>query len=105
MVFLYNYDTNTIHVIPTKTRNAEEILDATTSMLSTLTTRGNQPNINILDNEALSIIKQGLLQNKIKYQLVLPYLHRRNATERAIQTFKWNFIKCLCAADPDYPTK
>ena len=105
MVFLYNYDTNTIHVIPTKTRNAEEIIDATTSMLSTLTTRGNQPNINILDNEALSIIKQGLLQNKIKYQLVLPYLHRHNSGECDIQTFQAHFITCLCAEDPEDTAK
>ena len=75
------------------------------SMLSTLNTSGNQKNIHILGNEASYISKQGLLKNKIKYQLVPPYLHRRNAAERAIQTFKAHFIKFICAAYPDYPAK
>ena len=46
----YGYDTN-IQVIPTKTRNAVEIRDATMSMLSILNTSGHQPNLHILDNE------------------------------------------------------
>ena len=74
-------------------------------MLNTLTTSGHQPYLHILDNEASSSIRQGFLKNKIKYQLVPPHLHRRNANERAIQTFKANFITCLCASDPGYPAK
>ena len=75
------------------------------SMLSTLTTIRNQQNLHIIDNEASNILKQGLLKNKIKYQLVPPHLHRPNASERDIQTFKANFITCLCTAEPDYPAK
>ena len=37
--------------------------------------------------------------------MVPPYLHRRNASEHAIQTFKANFITCLCAAEPEYHAK
>ena len=42
-----------------------------------------------------------LLKKNIKYHLVPPYLHRRNAAKCAIQTF----IPFLCAADPKYPAK
>ena len=74
-------------------------------MFNTLTTSGNQPNLHILDNEASSSLRQCLLKNKIKYQLVPPHLHRRNASERAIQTYKAHFITCLYVADPRYPAK
>ena len=75
------------------------------STLSTLTTSGHQPNINILNNEASSSPRQGFLKNKIQYHLVPPYLHRRNTAKCAIQKFKAHFIKCLCAADPRYTAK
>ena len=39
----------------------------------------------------------------IKYQLVPPHIHRRNAVERAIQTFKSHFIAGLCTTDPEFP--
>ena len=52
IVNVYSIDTNTIQAIPTKTRNAEEILDVTVSMLYTLTISGHKPNLHILDNEA-----------------------------------------------------
>ena len=75
------------------------------SILSTLSTSGHKPNLHILANEASSGLKQGLLNNKIKYQLVPLYLHRRNASERAIQKFRGNFITCLCTDNPKYSSK
>ena len=96
---------NSIQAIPTKTYNATKIRCITISMLSTLTTSGNQTNIHILGNEASYISKQGLPKNKIKYQLVPPHLHRRNASENVIHKLKANFITCICATDTDYPDK
>ena len=75
------------------------------SMLNTLTTSGHQTDLCILDNEASSSLRQGLINNNIKYQLVPPQLLRLNAAERAIQTFKAHFITCFCADDPVYPAK
>ena len=51
--------------MPTKTHNTAEIQDTTMSIMTTLTNSGHQPNLNILDNEASSILKQGLLKHKI----------------------------------------
>ena len=83
----YDYKTNSIYTVPTKTCIASEIWDTIMSMLNTLTTSGNQFNIYILDNEASSSLKLGLLNNNIKYQLVPVHTHRKNADERAIKTF------------------
>ena len=92
-------------MISTKTRNASEIRDATILILSVLTTSDNQPNLHVLDNEASSSLKQGLLKNNTKYQLLPLRLHRLNADEHFIQTFQAHFITCTCAADPKYPAK
>ena len=75
------------------------------SMMYILTTSGHQPNLHILDNEASYSLKQGLIKNKIKYQLVLPHLHISNASKHAIQTFKAYFITCLWSGYPKYPSK
>ena len=83
--------------MPTKTHNTAEIQDTTMSIMTTLTNSGHQPNLNILDKEASSILKQGLLKHKNQYQLLPPHLHRRNADERAIRMFKSHFINLsLC---------
>ena len=50
IVIYYYWDTNSIQYISNKTLNAAKIQDATISMLSILTTSGNQPNLHILDN-------------------------------------------------------
>ena len=42
-------------------------------------------------------------RNNIKYQLVPPEVHRRNAAERAIQTWKHHFIAGLSTLDPTFP--
>ena len=105
IIICYDYDTNSIQAQPTKTRNAAEIRDTTINMLNNLSENGHQPSIHIMDNEASIILKQALLKYKIKYQLVPPHIHRRNAAERAIQTFKAHFISILCGANPKFPVK
>ena len=39
----------------------------------------------------------------MEYQLVPPHIHRRNASERAIHTFKNHFIAGLASTDPNFP--
>jgi hypothetical protein len=41
--------------------------------------------------------------NDVEYQLVPPHCHRRNADERAIQTFKEHFLAGLSSVDPTFP--
>jgi hypothetical protein len=57
----------------------------------------------ILDNEASAQLKQALAKYALTYQLVPPHLHRRNAAERAIRTFKNHLLACLATCDSDFP--
>jgi hypothetical protein len=48
-------------------------------------------------------LKSFFTKNEVKYQLVPPHCHRRNATERSIITFKEHFVSGLASVDPDLP--
>jgi hypothetical protein len=56
-----------------------------------------------LDNEASAALKNFLTVNDIAYQLVPPPCHRRNASERAVRTFKEHFVAGLSSVDPAFP--
>jgi hypothetical protein len=56
-----------------------------------------------MDNEASAALKQFLHSKDIQFQLVPLHVHRQNAAERAIQTFKNHFIAMLCSTDKKYP--
>jgi hypothetical protein len=56
-----------------------------------------------LDNEASKLLKTYLHQQDITFQLVPPYIHRRNAAERAIRSFKDDLIAGLCSTDTSFP--
>ena len=55
-----------------------------------------------MDNEALSDLKCALTKNNIKYQLIPPHNHRRNAAERPIRILKNYFLAILAGADSNY---
>eukprot|EP00804_Cyclotella_cryptica_P026938 CCRYP_014755-RA/>CCRYP_014755-RA protein AED:0.22 eAED:0.22 QI:0/0/0/1/1/1/3/0/664 len=58
----------------------------------------------ILDNEASENYRQAITQDwKATYQLVPPNVHRANAAERAIRTFKAHFLSVLTGIDPAFP--
>ena len=44
-------------------------------------------------------------KNNLDFQLVPPHVHRRNAAERAIQTFKSHFITGSATLTSDFPMK
>ena len=100
---LYSFDANAILVEPIKNRSASELLRAHNKLVQYLIQKGYKPNMHYLDNEAPQSIKSYDTNNKIKYQLVPPFSHRRNAAERAIRTWKNHFITGLCSVDPNFP--
>ena len=53
---------------------------------------GSEPKVYIMDNECSSDLKEAMGKNEIDFQLDLPHMHRRNTSERAIRTYKTNFI-------------
>ena len=57
----------------------------------------------MLDNEALTQMKEYLHKNNVKFQLVPPHLHHRNTAERAIRTFKNHFVSILYGVHLEFP--
>jgi hypothetical protein len=88
----YIYDCNYVKVVPMKSRSASEWVKAYDSIHQELTVKGFKPKLQTLDNEALTALKNFFTANDIAYQLVPPHCHRRNAAERAIGTFKVQFV-------------
>jgi hypothetical protein len=65
--------------------------------------RGFRPKIHWLDNEASEELKQFNKSKQIEFQLVPPHMHRRNAAEREIGTWKNHFVAGLCSTDTRFP--
>ena len=60
--------------------------------------------LQILDNEASALYRETITGTwNIKFQLVPPYVHHRNAAERAICTFKAHFLAILARVASDFP--
>lgn len=62
------------------------------------------PKIHWLDKEASNELKQYNQNHNIQFQLVPPHMHRCNAAERAICTWKNHFVAGLCCTDTQFPT-
>ena len=103
MLILYDYDSNFIHVEPMKSHEGKEILAAYQRAHKLFTERGLRPLLQKLDNEASEALQQYMTSERVDYQLVPPHIHRRNAAERAIRTFKNHFIAILCSLDQQFP--
>jgi hypothetical protein len=99
----YVYDCNYITVIPMKSRSASEWVRAYDTIHQELTVKGLKTKLQTLYNEASAALKNVFTSNDVEYQFVPPHFHRRNATERAIQTFKEHFVAGLSSVDPTFP--
>jgi hypothetical protein len=91
-VVLYYYDTNNILTQPMKSRGDQEMVIAYNKLIQELVDHGFKPRLQRLDNECFSAIHSLLNQNDIQFHLAPPHMHRLNAAERSIQTFKNHFI-------------
>jgi hypothetical protein len=99
----YVYDCKYIKVIPMKSRSASEWVKAYDHIHQELTVKGFKPKLQTLDNEASDALKNFFTANDVEYQLVPPHCHRRNAAERAIRTFKEQFVVGISSVDPTFP--
>ena len=103
ILIVYHYDANAIIAEPLKDRTAGSIAKAHERVYDYLTARGLAPKVEILDNECSAELVRLMRKRKIAFQLVPPHLHRANAAERAIRTWKNHFISILCGLDPRFP--
>ena len=72
-------------------------------MRKLLSSRGLTPRTHVLDNECSKVLKEYIEEENETFQLVPPNLHRRNAAERAMQTFKNHFIAGIVSTHNDFP--
>ena len=100
---LYSYDSNAILTKPIKTKTNDEILEAYKTLHTYLQQRGFPVQVHWLDNEASTKLKKYNIDNRIKYQLTPPNIHRINASERAVRTWKNHFIAGISSVNPELP--
>ena len=105
MYVAYNYDANAILVLPLKNRQAASIVDAWEKINARFDSVGVKPNMYIMDNECSADLQMEIGKQKIAFQLVPAYDHRRNTAERAIQTLKNHLKAGLASFDPKFPIK
>ena len=103
IMVIYVYEANGILAAPLKNRTGSHLLETYQQFYKELELAGFKPKLHIIDNEASTNFKQFLKAENVHYQLVPPHTHRRNAAERAIQTFKNHFVSGLCSVDTNFP--
>ena len=65
--------------------------------------RAMHQKLNIIYNEASKDLKQLLQKRKTVVQLAPPHIHRKSSNERAISTFRNNFVADLAYVDNNAP--
>ena len=85
---LYEHNSNTILAEPLTSRNERTLIRSTRVLHAYLSYRGLTPQYQILDNECPGGLKTFLRDYSVRFQLVPLYLHRTNAADCAIQTYK-----------------
>ncbi|KAG7350061.1 reverse transcriptase RNA-dependent DNA polymerase [Nitzschia inconspicua] len=103
ILVVYGFDSNTILTVPMRNRSQQSHTEAFRIAHQRLVRAGLRPRLQLLDNECSALLKDFMHDQNLDFQLVPPYLHRRNAAERAIRTFKNHFIAGLCSTDPAFP--
>jgi hypothetical protein len=81
VMFLYDYDSNTILAEPLKSKSEGEMILAYTTLHEYLSDRSLKPRLYKLDNECPAGLKRFMTQNEVDFQLVPPIIHRRNSAE------------------------
>jgi hypothetical protein len=94
---------NAILVHPFASKHDSHQIPAYNNIYACLNAVGAAPTIHVMDNEASVAFQGAVATNKCKLQLVPPHVHRRNATERAIRTFKDHFLAILAGTPLSFP--
>ena len=92
----YDQDSNAILAHPIKTRSEYDLLTAMTAIHTYL-------KVTNIGQWMPSLVKQFFKQENASFQLVPPNLHRNNAAEKAMGTFKDYFVAILCSCDLEFP--
>ena len=85
-----------------KDRGNESFVSSYKDVYKCLESWGSKPTLNVMDNEISKALQNYVSSQDVNWKLVETDNHQVNAAERAIQTFKNNFISGLCTIDPIY---
>jgi hypothetical protein len=102
MRVVYKYDGNYIHSEPMVDCTGPSIIAAYKKAIQYFESR-LKPLLQHLDNEGSLALQSFMDEAGIAFQLTPSRCHRRNATERAIRTFKNHFIAGLFSTNRDFP--
>ena len=100
---IHEINGNSTWVKPKKNKTQGEMIKAQRNSLKRMKLRVIVPLHQILDNEIFEAYKEEILATKMSYQLVPPDDHRRNISERAIQTWKNHFVGALSGTAANFP--
>eukprot|EP00804_Cyclotella_cryptica_P028971 CCRYP_012389-RA/>CCRYP_012389-RA protein AED:0.32 eAED:0.32 QI:0/0/0/1/0/0/2/0/614 len=99
----FHADTNAILVRPFSNKHDVHRIATYQDIHARLCNANRKPVVHILDNEASLAFRQAITANGCTFQLVPPHVHRCNAAERAIRTFKDHFLAVLAGTAPSFP--
>eukprot|EP00957_Ditylum_brightwellii_P138443 10552437-Ditylum_brightwellii.AAC.1 len=88
MMVFYSYDTNYIQGISIKNRSAGEFERVYAEAYEMMRTKEYKPKLHKLDNETSHELKAWIERQQTIAQYTPLDMHRTNATEKAIQTWK-----------------
>lgn len=103
LLIMYHATTGSIISAPIKDRTTTSLLSSYKKLLTPLHQSGHTINMHWLDNEATQALLQFNREHNITYQLTPPHIHRRNAAERSIQTYKNHLIAGLSTTPTQFP--
>ena len=78
--------------IPIKNRSEQEFLRAYKEVYDDMEKRGFKPKFHKLDNKSSAEIQKFIASRNANVQFAPPDMHRQNAAERAVRTWKNHFI-------------
>ena len=84
-------------------RSVPDLLKSYTAIHNLLSERGLAPQMHYLNNECPAVLQKFMTGKDERFQLVPPHLQRLDSAERAIQTFKNNFIAGLASVNTNLP--
>jgi hypothetical protein len=100
---VYHYKTSAIMAVTIANFTNDAILKAFCQQFELLKSKGHKIQLNVMDNQACTVVKEYLTTKECKNMLIKPNNHRVNAAERAFQTLKVHFISALATTDSNFP--
>ena len=103
IIFICEICSGPIIIEPMRNKTSGHISKAYQVLVDLFKNCGVTPKRYIMDNDTLEQFKHATKKNIITAQLVPPYNHRINISEKVIQTFKIHLISVLCGLDENFP--